>query len=317
MSSPKLTSQNLDNDEARMARLQTTLSVFTIHPEDTPSEILEVSSSTLCVAPFKKQFQVATIRSPYTFNIEENQKSTRFITVTRTSTRPVEISPTNSLTNSHQPFTSINPTPTSSVLKHTPLFDTASIPAPENILASTPAVELEGPSETVVLPALTIVAPLHLATPPLKTITESFTTDKVVIKESILPVVKGTDTSLFTLSQTFSVTKVVTAIKTIPPTELYEFNAESSFTNIDNLFDGAGSENRESLLPEELEFSDQDNFGLESPNEIRVTPPGDFLDADKRNLLFNSQNGKLSTAPPTIEPSFPTTEAPQVDKLTR
>ena len=56
MSSPKSTSQNLDNDEARMARLQTTLSVFTIHPEDTPSEILEVSSSDLCVARSKKQF---------------------------------------------------------------------------------------------------------------------------------------------------------------------------------------------------------------------------------------------------------------------
>ena len=261
--------------------------------------------------------QVATIRSPYTFDVEDAGKSTRYITVTRTTSKSIEILPTRSLTTNFVEPSLINPTPTSSVLKHTPLFDTASIPAPENILASTQAVELEGSSETVVLPALTIVAPLHLATPPLKTITESFTTDKVVIKESILPVVKGTDTSLFTLSQTFSVTKVVTAIKTIPPTELYEFNAESSFTNIDNLFDGAGSENRESLLPEELEFSDQDNFGLESPNEIRVTPPGDFLDADKRNLLFNSQNGKLSTAPPTIEPSFPTTEAPQVDKLIR
>ena len=38
----KIKLQNLDNDEARMARLQTTLSVFTIHPDDTPSEFLEV-----------------------------------------------------------------------------------------------------------------------------------------------------------------------------------------------------------------------------------------------------------------------------------
>merc|ERR1712203_1352481 len=104
--------QNLDNDEARMARLQTTLSVLTIHPDDAPSEFLEV----------------ATIRSPYTFNVEDNQKSTRFITVTRTSTKPVEISPTSSLTSSLEPSI-INPPP-SSVLKHTPLFDTASIPAP-------------------------------------------------------------------------------------------------------------------------------------------------------------------------------------------
>ena len=53
-------------------------------------------------------------------------------------------------------------------------------------MASTPAVELEGSSETVVLPALTIVAPLHLATPPLKTITESFTTDFLHVGNGVL-----------------------------------------------------------------------------------------------------------------------------------
>merc|ERR1712203_50606 len=298
--------QNLDNDEARMARLQTTLSVFTIHPEDTPSEILEV----------------ATIRSPYTFNIEENQKSTRFITVTRTSTRPVEISPTNSLTNSHQPFPSINPTPTSSVLKHTPLFDTASIPAPENILASTPAhLSIEGSEDTHTeyLPALTITNSVHLATPPLKTVTESFTTDEVLTKKSILPVVSGTDTSLFTLSQTYSITKMVTAIKTIPPMELYEFSPEASFADFDNLFEGAGSENRESLLPGELEFSDQDNFGLEGPSIVKVAPPTDFLGADKHALIqkmekqHNPEIFELKNPPP-IESSFipasPSAQAP-------
>ena len=240
--------------------------------------------------------------------------------MTRTSTKPVEISPTSSLTDSPQPSI-INPTP-SSVLKHTPLFDTASIPAPENILASTSAqLEIEGSLGTVVLPALTILSPVHLATPPLNTITESFTTDKVVVRESILPVIKGTDTSLFTLSQTFSITKVVTAIKTLPPTELYEFSAERSFTDFDNLLDGLGSENRESLLPQELEFSDQDNFGLNNPNEIRVTPAGDFLrdlDGDKRDLIFNGKSDQLNT-PPSIEPSFPsnipTTETPQVDRI--
>ena len=270
----------------------------------------------------KKQFQVATIRSPYTFNIEENQKSTRFITVTRTSTRPVEISPTNSLTNSHQPFTSINPTPTSSVLKHTPLFDTASIPAPENILASTPAhLSIEGSEDTHTeyLPALTIANSVHLATPPLKTVTESFTTDEVLTKKSILPVVSGTDTSLFTLSQTYSITKMVTAIKTIPPMELYEFSPEASFADFDNLFEEAGSENRESLLPGELEFSDQDNFGLEGPTPIRVAPPTDFLGADKHALIqkmekqHNPEIFELKN-PPSIESSFipasPSAQAP-------
>merc|ERR1719500_1124631 len=289
--------QNLDNDEARMARLQTTLSVFTIHPDDAPSEFIEV----------------ATIRSPYTFNVEDNQKSTRFITVTRTSTK--EISPTSSLTSSLE-ASIINPTP-SSVLKHTPLFDTASIPAPENILATTPAhLSIEGSEDTHTeyLPALTIADPLHLATPPLKTVTESFTTDEVLIRKSILPVVSGTDTSLFTLSQTYSITKMVTAIKTIPPMELYEFSPENSFADFDNLFEEAGSENRESLLPGELEFSDQDNFGLEGPSEIRVAPPQGFLEdldligakldfVDHMEKHNNPEIIQLKNSP-TIESSF-------------
>ena len=234
----------------------------------------------------------------------------------------MEISPTNSLTNSHQPFTSINPTPTSSVLKHTPLFDTASIPAPENILASTPAhLSIEGSEDTHTeyLPALTITNSVHLATPPLKTVTESFTTDEVLTKKSILPVVSGTDTSLFTLSQTYSITKMVTAIKTIPPMELYEFSPEASFADFDNLFEEAGSENRESLLPGELEFSDQDNFGLEGPTPIRVAPPTDFLGADKHALIqkmekqHNPEIFELKN-PPSIESSFipasPSAQAP-------
>ena len=49
----------------------------------------------------------------------------------------------------------------------------------------------------------------------------------------------------------------VTAVKTIPPLELYEFSPSKSFADIDALFQEAGSENREHLLPGELEFSDQ------------------------------------------------------------
>ena len=70
-----------------------------------------------------------------------------------------------------------------------------------------------------------------------------------------------------------------------------------------------------------MEFSDQDNFGLNNPNEIRVTPAGDFLrdlDGDKRDLIFNGKSDQLNT-PPSIEPSFqsniPTTETPQVDRI--
>ena len=39
--------------------------------------------------------------------------------------------------------------------------------------------------------------------------------------------------------------------------EFYEFSPSKSFADFDALFEEAGSENREQLLPGELEFSDQ------------------------------------------------------------
>merc|ERR1711976_569112 len=100
--------QNIDNEEIRLERLLTTLQVSSIYPKELSDEYLEV----------------ATIRSPYTFNIEDNEKSTRFITITKSFTKSLDISPTQSFT------ASVSST-------NTPLFDTNSIPAPENILAST------------------------------------------------------------------------------------------------------------------------------------------------------------------------------------
>jgi len=304
--------KNIDNDEYRFSRLQTTLHVSTVYPEETPDQFVEV----------------ATIRSPYTFNIEEDQKSTRFITVTRTSTKSLDITPSSVLTSYLGAASSIHPTP-SSALKHTPLFDTASIPAPENILASSPShhdLAIEDSSDIEILPSLVLASSDHYATPPLETVTESFTTKEVIIKKSILPVVMGTDTSFLTLSQTFSITKMVTAIKTIPPMELYEFSPEHSFADFDNLFEEAGSENRESRLPGELEFSDQDNFGLEGPTLIKVAPPhgfqGDDLDRDKNDLIHmmekhNNPSLHELKHPPSLESSFlpssPSQQAPGFD----
>jgi len=257
--------QNLENDDIRLERLQTTLLVSTVYPEESSEEYLEV----------------ATIRSPYTFNIEDNQKSTRFITVTRTFSKTLDITPSKSFTSSVSIITPSSSILPSSPVSSTPLFDTKSIPPPENILASTATpydAIIEGSSSIETLSPLTLASSLHHATPPLKTVTESLSTVETMIKKSILPVILGEDTSLYTLSQTYTVTRIVTAVKTIPPMELYEFSPENSFADFDNLFEEAGSENRESLLPGELEFSDQDNFGLEGPSEIRVAPPQGFLE---------------------------------------
>jgi len=303
--------QNIDNEEIIFERLQTTLEVSTLYPEESTSEYLEV----------------ATIRSPYSFNIEDNQKSTRFITVTRTFSKTYDIEPTSSFTSSVSlvlPTSSIKPHSTfktESAVSTTPLFDTRSIPAPENILtsSSSPYSEIiEGTAAALeTLPPLILASSLHQATPPLKTVTETLNTEDVMIKKSVLPIVVGSDTSLYTLSQTYSVTKHVTAIKTIPPMELYEFSPEQSFADFDNLFEEAGSENRESLLPGELEFSDQDNFGLDGPTEVRVQPPDGFLQdlallGDKQDFInemekhnnpeFFSHNNQNNN--PLIEPSF-------------
>ena len=298
--------QNLENEEIRLERLLTTLEVSTLHPQEMSEEYLEV----------------ATIRSPYTFNIEDNQKSTRFITITKTNTRSSEINPSNSFTSTF-PSGSVRPSPTirpSAPVSSTPLFDIASIPAPENILASSEAppyeAVLQGSSDVEFLAPLTLTSSLHQATPPLKTVTESLSTVETVVKRSILPVVWGAESSLYTLSQTYTITKVVTAVKTVPPMELYEFSPEHSFADFDTLFEEAGSENRESLLPGELEFSDQDNFGLEGPSLIRVEPPEEFLeDFDLIGTKFdhtekNNEQDKVESFVP-VE-SQPTPSLPEL-----
>ena len=253
---------NIENEEIRFERLLTTLDVSTSYPEELTEQYLEV----------------ATIRSPYTFNIEDNEKSTRFITITKSLTKTMEISPSKSFTST--PSSSIHPSPS---LSSTPLFDTNSIPPPENILAtsSTPYdnIDIQGSSDVEFLAPITLTSSLHEATPPLKTVTETLSTVETLVKNSVLPVIIGEDlTSLFTLSQTYSITRIVTAVKTVPPMDLFEFNPQQSFADFDTLFEGAGSENRESLLPGELEFSDQDNFGLEGPSIVKVAPPHEFLD---------------------------------------
>ena len=251
-------------DDVAMEKLMTTLHVSSMYPQDMDEEYLEI----------------ATIRSPYTFNVEENEKSTRFITITKSVTRSLDISPSQSFTSppSSSSVASIRP---SSVAK--PLFDTNSIPAPENILASTALVRdseplLQGSSDIEYLAPLTLTASLHQATPPLKTVTETLSTMETMTKRSILPVIFGEDeSSLFTLTQTYSITRIVTAVKTVPPMELYEFNPQQNFADFDALFEEAGSERREQLLPGELEFSDQDDFGLEGPSVVKVAPPNDFV----------------------------------------
>ncbi|XP_040569982.1 uncharacterized protein [Lepeophtheirus salmonis] len=243
--------------------LQTTLKVSTEYPEDSAYLL-----------------QVATIRSPYSFDIDDGKKSTRFITVTRTFTSDMA-SEIESTTYSKK---SIGSSVVISPSKTLPLFQTETIPAPENILTSSvpPPVlsslsHLDGSLET--LPAVTYhLAATNGPTPPLKTVTETYSTTELMLKTSILPIIIDGSTKYHSLVQSYFVTRMVEAVKTLPPMEAYEFIPTKAFTDFSNVLDEAGSEKREHLLPGELEFSDQDQYSLEGPQEVRVRPPPGFKD---------------------------------------
>lgn len=89
------------------------------------------------------------------------------------------------------------------------------------------------------------------ATPPLETMTESFSTTELMLKTHILPVVRGTDTSSVTLIQSYRVTRLVTAVKTLPPMEVYQFVPSKTLNEFNTRLDEAGSE-----LHLELEYGD-------------------------------------------------------------
>ena len=64
-----------------------------------------------------------------------------------------------------------------------------------------------------------------------------------------MPIVVNGQTSRHTLTQTYFVTRLVEAVKTLPPMEQYEFIPTKAFTDFSNVLDEAGSEKREQLLP--------------------------------------------------------------------
>ena len=108
-----------NNIDSPSNSLTTTLKVSTVFPEN------ELGSTYL---------KVATIRSPYSFDLDDEgvKKSTRFITVTRTFTSSIQV--TTSAPSDIEPSVQIIEPATPSSSK--PFFQTETIPAPENILTS-------------------------------------------------------------------------------------------------------------------------------------------------------------------------------------
>lgn len=159
-------------------------------------------------------------------------KNTRYITVTSTIEKSLE--------------SKADPT----------VSPTASEPLTENILGTSSNF---GKDNNFLDSSIATLPPIYLATdmetPPLETLTESFSTTQSMLKTHILPVVRrGNETSTYTLVQTYLITRLVSATKTLPPMEAYHFIPSKTLNEFNSHLDEAGSE-----LHLELEFGDEND----------------------------------------------------------
>lgn len=249
-----------------------------------PIETIKVEIST--PADFSDTYyEIATIKSPYTFQVGAN-KNTRYITVTSTFEK------------------TLDPEPTSTSILTEPLT--------ENILAATSHIDKEHnllDSSIATLPAITLGDDYTQATPPLETLTETFSTTQVMLKTHILPVVRnGGNTTSYTLIQTYHVTRLVTATKTLPPMDVYQFVPSRTLNEFNSKLDEAGSE-----LHLELEFGDDENDHDEEDELKRVALPED-LNLANIGSDFDLSEVDRSKLPKTTrrpKPQPKTTEKPK------
>ncbi|CAL4121901.1 unnamed protein product [Meganyctiphanes norvegica] len=207
-------------------------------------------------------YELVTIRSLHTFRVGTT-KNTRYVTFTRTSTHYIDTTPAPSITNDELYENYENP----------PLF--------ENILDS--------PRDISTLPPIDIGE--GDITALLETVTETFSTTEIMMKTSVLPVLYGGDTSYYTLTQTYHIARVVTALKTVPPVEAFSFIPENSLTEFNDQLLAEGSENEESLLPGEREYDENGDI-IDTRSEVRVPPPPGFpfQDPNLEDLVSGSFN---------------------------
>ncbi|KAL0839770.1 hypothetical protein ABMA28_016408 [Loxostege sticticalis] len=268
-----------------------------------PVETLKVEIST--PADFRDvYYEIATIKSPYTFQVGR-VKNTRIITVTSTIERRIEptITP-NSQSSLNEPLT-------------------------ENILATASPYGKDHnlDSSIATLPPITLSSDME--TPPLETVTETFSTTQNMLKTHILPVVRDANiTSSLTFIQTYHVTRFVTATKTLPPMDFFQFIPSKTLKEFNSRLDEAGSE-----LHLELDFGDsnEDEDGVLR----RVFPPDldlanvgsefDLAEVDKYGAPDNhlrlkkahgqNKNNQVTEAPTPPTPALTPEQAQQLALL--
>lgn len=224
-------------------------------------------------------FQVGTI------------KNTRFITVTSTIEKSLE--------NTDSPAI---------------ISSSATEPLTENILASTIAPGYDKENNLPLDSSIATLPPIGLAgdaeTPPLETLTETFSTTQLLLKTHILPVIRGgSNTTRYTLVQSYHVTRLVTATKTLPPMEVYHFVPSKTLNEFNTHLEEAGSE-----LHLELEFGDDNDEG-DKPAALRALQPDidlanigsdfDLSDVDKTRIPEGHIRLKKAQSTPPKQTSSP------------
>lgn len=206
-------------------------------------ETLRVVTSTPADGATDVYYELATIRSLHTFRVGTT-KNTRYVTFTKTFSHYLSATPSPALSQDE--------------LYETQLF--------ENILD-------DGPRDISTLPPVDIGE--NDISAILETVTETFSTTELMMKTSVLPVLRGGETSYYSLTQSYHITRVVTAIKTMPPYEAFAFIPENSLNEFNDQLLAEGTETGQSLRPEELEY-DENGEVVDTTTGTRVRPPPGF-----------------------------------------
>lgn len=242
-------------------------------------------------------------------------RNTRYITVTSTFEK------------------TLDPEPTSTTSLSGPLT--------ENILATTAHYDRDNnllDSSIATLPPLILASDIE--TPPLETLTETFSTTQIMLKTHILPVLYegGGNATSYTLTQTYMITRLVTATKTLPPMDAYHFNPSKALKEFNSKLDEAGSE-----LNLELDFGDDnenddddDNSHIQLPDDLNLANIGssfDLSEVDRSNLpeghlrpkkknshkpidsIALIQDKQQHQATPSLEPLMQTLSPDQLQQL--
>nr|CAG4643020.1 EOG090X017N [Ilyocryptus agilis] len=223
-------------------------------PEIDPTEVITLRVHTVTPEGYSNlYYEVATIKSPYIMRLGA-VRNTRYVTLTRSFTRLVTPTPPPVAAISETALYDDLPDPEDDVLLES---SQSLLPDPENILASVTPYEsiLKGSSDTATLPAIIVAATESVDSFKLQTVTETFSTTELTMKTSILPYLKAGSTSLITLTQSYYITRVVVAVKTVPPLEHYQFIPSKTLTDISTNLQEAGSEHNQAWSIQLLESS--------------------------------------------------------------